>query len=507
MKKTSTIVGIILFFVLVGGVLAYALGRFTPAGEAILGFQEETLKALETMEVHPQKPSISEGKICSIEEYGAVRGNAMATTQALERAIDDCYEAGGGKVVIPSGVWVSYPITLKSTIELHFQDGAVLQTSEDLAQYGDSILWRFEGMRTPAMPQPFIYANECRDVAITGNGIIRGNQDAWEKYVFYEDMWLAELYSKSEDRKKVKDRPTFDLPDKAFRPEVIGFMRCIAVEIDGITIEDVPRSAMRILMSKDVTLTNLSLESNAENGDALVLDSSSDILVRDANLRSEFGDGISLQSGLNGEGHGMDEWPLERLRIENVEIMGGESGVNIDRAMSADINRVQILNATIKDAKNGISAFIPEAVGGKIQHLLFKNVTVENAEESVIAIDMIAPDDMVDTSHNEREDTFINNIYFVDVTGTSKGKALVLEDLSHPRSVNEKIHFTNVELTSKEPSFVEGLRKSFLYDNALIAEDGSPHEFTKSEKVFIKNLSCKDAQNISCVSDATGMSF
>ena len=506
MKKTSTIVGLLLFFVLVGGILAYMLPRFTPQGEAKLEFQKETFEALQTMEIHPQRPDIPENKECSIEDYGANKGNALLTTQAFEKAIDDCYQMGGGKVIVPSGEWVSYPFALKSRINLHFEDGSVLSFSEDLSGYDQSVLWRFEGMRT-TMAQPFIYANECRDVAITGNGIIRGNQAVWEKYIFYEDRWLAELYSKSEDRQKVSKRPTFELPNKAFRPEVIGFMRCIAVEVDGITIENAPRSAMRVLMSQDVTLTNLSIEASAEDGDALVLDSSSDILVRDASFISQFADGISLQSGLNGEGRGMDEWPLHRIRMENISIEGGENGINIDRAMSAGINRIKITDTTIKNTTNGISAFIPEAVGGKIQHFLFENVHVEDAKESVIAIDMIYPDEMVDTSHKEREDTFINNFYFINLIGTSQGRALALEDLSHPRSVNEKFHFKDVTLTSKDPSSLEGLRKSFLYDVNFLYEGDESLEFTKLEDVFIQNLSCPQGENTSCVIDTKGMNF
>ena len=65
-----------------------------------------------------------------IREYGAVAGGIQSNSDAIRRTIDAAYENGGGKVVVPEGIWRSGPIELKSHIELHLEQGAVLVFSK-----------------------------------------------------------------------------------------------------------------------------------------------------------------------------------------------------------------------------------------------------------------------------------------------------------------------------------------------------------------------------------------
>ena len=61
-----------------------------------------------------------------ITEFGAVMGGKVSNSAAFARAIEAAAQAGGGKVVIPPGIWLTGPIELRSNIELHAQRGAVI---------------------------------------------------------------------------------------------------------------------------------------------------------------------------------------------------------------------------------------------------------------------------------------------------------------------------------------------------------------------------------------------
>ncbi|HEX2100555.1 MAG TPA: glycosyl hydrolase family 28-related protein, partial [Candidatus Synoicihabitans sp.] len=120
-----------------------------------------------------------------ITRFGAQPGSDRDARPAIEAAIDAAAAAGGGRVIIPAGRWLSDgPIHLKSRIELHVADGATLLFGPDPARYLPVVLTRWEGTEMYGY-SPLIYAREVEDVAITGRGVIDGNGEsgfhAWTK--------------------------------------------------------------------------------------------------------------------------------------------------------------------------------------------------------------------------------------------------------------------------------------------------------------------------------------
>ena len=70
----------------------------------------------------------------SILDYGATTDGTLCTS-AIQRAIDACFLAGGGEVVIPAGVFHTGGIRLRSNITLHLLSGAVLKGSRNPEDY------------------------------------------------------------------------------------------------------------------------------------------------------------------------------------------------------------------------------------------------------------------------------------------------------------------------------------------------------------------------------------
>src|SRR5687768_5178955 len=117
----------------------------------------------------------------SIESFGAIADGVTNNAAAIQEAIDECAEAGGGRVVVPSGVFISGRVVLRSHVELHLERGATLRCSENYQDItteqftdDDPFSAYFFGPKAA-----FICAFDAEDVAITGPGTIDGNGRAY----------------------------------------------------------------------------------------------------------------------------------------------------------------------------------------------------------------------------------------------------------------------------------------------------------------------------------------
>ena len=90
-----------------------------------------------------QLPSFPDHEV-NITAYGAVGNGIEKNTAAFAKAIDEVAQAGGGRVIVPRGIWLTGPVTLQSNINLHLEEGALVLFSRDFDE-----LWsgKFAQMR------------------------------------------------------------------------------------------------------------------------------------------------------------------------------------------------------------------------------------------------------------------------------------------------------------------------------------------------------------------------
>jgi polygalacturonase len=170
-----------------------------------------------------------------ITNYGASSSTTADNTSGIQQAIDACTAAGGGTVVIPSGTFLSGPITMKNNVNLQISSGATLR----LLPYGT-------GNGTPSGSYPnsgttndytdFIYAKGASNIAVTGSGTIDGQGSAW---------WTA-----------------YKANTAISRPCLIRFDRCSTLAVTGITLINAPNVHITIgKSSNNATLANLTINS------------------------------------------------------------------------------------------------------------------------------------------------------------------------------------------------------------------------------------------------------
>lgn len=110
----------------------------------------------------------------NVRDYGAKGDGAAKDTTAVQRAVDAAHEAGGGRVVVPAGTYLSGSVWLRDGVELHLAKGATLKGSTDRADYNanDCFPENFWSDGEEWSGGHLVVAYKVSDVAITGEGVL-----------------------------------------------------------------------------------------------------------------------------------------------------------------------------------------------------------------------------------------------------------------------------------------------------------------------------------------------
>ncbi len=163
----------------------------------------------------------------NILNYGAVADGVTVCSKNIQAAIDACAAAGGGRVTVPTGTFVTGTIWMKSNVELHLEHGAVLMASPDMNDYNaeDAYPQNFSYPPEEWVGRHLILVVECENVAITGSGTIDGSGDA---FFDYENLHKVTDYIWTDGLALSKDKV-------ALRP---GQLLCF-VESDHVSVRDI----------------------------------------------------------------------------------------------------------------------------------------------------------------------------------------------------------------------------------------------------------------------------
>ena len=218
----------------------------------------------------------------NIADYGARAGNKEATTKAIADAISACHAAGGGRVVVPQGNWITGKIHLKSNVNLHVSEGAELLFSDDPEDYLPAVQSSWEGMECYNY-SPLVYAFNCTNVALTGKGTLRAKMDLWETWFGRPEPHLnalKELYHMAARGVPVEQRQMAK-GENHFRPQLIQFNRCQNVLIEDIRIRNSPFWTVHLLLSKNVVVRRIDVSAHGHNNDGIDPEMTQNLLVED----------------------------------------------------------------------------------------------------------------------------------------------------------------------------------------------------------------------------------
>ncbi len=123
-----------------------------------------------------QKPVFPTNEV-NILDFSANPDGIHLNTEAFQKAFDALSQKGGGKLIVPSGIWFTGPIVFQSNINLHLEKGALILFSPDHDLY-PLVNTVYEGLDTRRCQSP-ISGRNLENIAITGEGAINGSGEAW----------------------------------------------------------------------------------------------------------------------------------------------------------------------------------------------------------------------------------------------------------------------------------------------------------------------------------------
>ncbi|KRD08948.1 glycoside hydrolase [Flavobacterium sp. Root901] len=372
----------------------------------------DTYKGIEFKMPKVNEPVIPNNSV-NIKDFGAVNGGDVLNTKAFADAIDAVSKKGGGKVIIPPGIWLTGPIILKSNIELHAQTGALIKFSTDKTLY-PIIETSFEGLNTWRCISP-IYGKNLENVAFTGNGVWDGSGEAWrqvkkskltdeqwKKFVASggvlnekKDSWYpSEQYLKGAKgadqniRHDLKTKEDFEAIHDFLRPVLVSIQNSKRVLFDGPVFQNSPAWNIHPLLIEDLIIRNITVRNPwfSQNGDGLDVESCKNVIIENSSF--DVGDdAICIKSGKDKDGRDRGA-ACENIIVKNNIVYHGHGGVTVGSEMSGGVKNLHVSNCTFMGTDVGLRFKSTRGRGGIVENIFISDVYMTDIPSQAISFDL-----------------------------------------------------------------------------------------------------------------------
>jgi polygalacturonase len=483
------------------------------------------------MQVIPE-PTFPDNSV-SITDFGAVGDGQTLNTLAIAAAINEAASKGGGKVVIPSGLWLTGPIMLKSNINLHIEDGALVIFSPDKELY-PLIETSFEGHNTVRCTSP-IYGKDLENIAMTGKGIFDGTGGVWravKKEKVTDPQWKSlvqtggvisddgKIWFPSKSYQEGQNMSEMNVPTQLtkledflkikdfLRPVMVSLVNCKKILIDGPSFQNSPAWCLHPLMCEDLIIRNVTVKNPwySQNGDGLDIESCKNTLVYNSNF--DVGDdAICIKSGKDEDGRKRAR-PTEKLVIKNCIVYHGHGGVTIGSEMSGGVENVSVSACTFIGTDVGLRFKSNRGRGGVVKNLYFSDINMINIPTQAISFNMYyagmsVPEMLAEGTYAKKtggeipavtvETPQFKNISMKNITCKGALQAVYLEGL--PELSLENITLENIDIEADnglECHDVNGLTINGL---KLKTQKLPVISITNSMNIDVQKLNVPDGQN------------
>ncbi|MEX2606853.1 MAG: glycosyl hydrolase family 28 protein [Kiritimatiellia bacterium] len=310
----------------------------------------------------------------SLLDFGAKGDGQTDDTASIQRALDACSEAGGGRVRVPAGVYMTVSLELKSYTELHLEPGAVLRGI-------------YQGAYRPISPgedslTALVFAKDAENVAITGGGTLDGQGHRyWKKLGAprsgrpdVEEVGAAQFWYEH-----CRDLPK---PNR-----MLAFLRCQGVQVRDVRLTGSTAWTCHLIESRNVKIRGIDIENPVygPNTDGIDVDGSSDVLISDCTIRTG-DDAVVLKTTNKFGGH----CAIRNVTVTNCRFHTGCNGFKIGTETEEDIENICFSNTTIysppeaRPTERCITGIAIETVdGGNVRNVVCSNITMMNARTAL----------------------------------------------------------------------------------------------------------------------------
>ncbi len=275
--------------------------------------------------------------VFDVREFGAKGDGRTLDTQAIQAAVDACHDAGGGRVSLAGGTFVSGTIVLKNGVHLRIEPGATLMGSPDLKDYPPKVC-AFRSYADNYTDKSLIYAEQCEDVGLEGLGRIDG-----------------------QGRR-------FNGPYKV-RPYLVRMVECRQVTVRDVTFLDSPMWVQHYLACDQVRIDGITVRSQANrNNDGLDIDCCWNVRISGCDIRSG-DDAIVLKSTADRS--------CRNVTISHCILSSDCNAFKCGTESNGGFENITVSNCAIYDTRlAGIALELVD--GGRFERVNISNIVMNN---------------------------------------------------------------------------------------------------------------------------------
>lgn len=482
--------------------------------------------------------------IVVLTDFGGVGDGVTLNTNAFRKSIEVLSAKGGGKLVVPAGVWFTGPIELKSNINLHLEKGALILFSSDFNLY-PIVNTNFEGLETRRCQSP-ISARNAVNVAITGQGTINGSGEAWRPLkrakvtesfwkkttgnggVFKDpSYWFPSAGSLKGESMSDMNVPRGPLTDQQWteirdflRPVMVSFISCKNVFLQGVLFENSPAWNIHPLMCENLIVDNILVRnpSYAQNGDGIDVESCKNVIL--VNSTFDVGDdAICIKSGKDAQGRKRGI-PTENMIVDNCKVFKGHGGFVVGSEMSGGVKNIQVKNCQFLGTDVGLRFKSNRGRGGVVENIYISDIYMfdiatdsflfdlyyngksasESLEDGDKATTTAVPTVTVETpsfrniyvknivSRNARRAMYFNGLPEMNISNINVENAYISSQFGAELCESTGIHFKNIHLKPSEgPAVIlQNVKNFHLQDFFYPSDLKEPvHVAGKSSNIFL----------------------
>lgn len=471
------------------------------------------------------KEPVIPGNRVNIVDFGAVADGQTMNTKAFADAIDAVSKKGGGTVVIPRGIWLTGPITLKSNIELHAEAGALVVFSKNFDDY-PLVETSFEGLNTYRCISP-INGRDLENIAITGKGVFDGSGEAWRPVKKSKltaaqwKQWVAsggvlnkkgDTWYPSQQALNGAERSDMNVPKLStreehlavkdfLRPVMVGLVNCKKVLLDGPTFQNSPAWCLHPLMCEDITLRNLTVRNPwfSQNGDGVDLESCKNAIIYKCSF--DVGDdGICIKSGKDKDGRDRGK-PTENTIIKECIVYHGHGGFTVGSEMSGGVKNIHVSHCTFMGTDVGLRFKSTRGRGGVVENIYISNINMINIPTEAILFDLYytgnspIPDGDEEVTAEDKakmaamlppvteETPSFRDIYIKDVVCKGAGRAVLFQGL--PEMNLKNMNLENVNIVADKGLYCVDADGVQMKNVTITAASGPAMNFYNSKKITV----------------------
>jgi polygalacturonase len=300
----------------------------------------------------PALPVIPE-RTFALTDYGAVGDGHTLNTEAFHKAIAAVEKSGGGRLIVPKGVFRTLSFSLCSQLDLHLEEGAVIQAPDTFAAYGlpdpATLHSQDEVQARVRTPEPLIGGGDLHDVAITGTGVIDGNGALW--------------WAWSERAARASAQPGRLVYHRAHLVVING---CQRLHVADITLTNSPMFHLVPRNVTDLTVERVKVRApfDAPNTDAIDPGPVTNALNRDCDIDTGDDDIVIKSGGTN-------------VLIENCTIKHGH-GISIGSGTTGGVHNMLVRHCTFDGTDNGIRIKSMRGAGGPVTRIRYTDIRMKN---------------------------------------------------------------------------------------------------------------------------------